>query len=471
MKEPSTKIIATIGPASSSSAIIRNMIRTGVSVFRLNFSHGSHSEHEESLQKIRKISHEEKKPVSVLQDLCGPKIRLNQLEAPIPVKRGGIIEIKLGDALEKSVLSCSFPSFYKLVSSGDSLKIDDGRIPFRVLSSKPTSVRCKALTAGTILSRKGINLPDSRHRITPFTEKDKQDLLWGLKNDVDWIALSFVEQAEDILPLRTIMEEVGIDKPVIAKIERKKALKNIDEILNAFDGIMVARGDLGVEVSTEEVPILQKKLILAASRKNRLVITATQMLESMITSPTPTRAESTDIANAIIDGTDLIMLSAETAAGKFPLKSVATMSRISRVTEKNLCSLCLPPYGKQIELSNTEAIVKQATSLASDLNATCIMLFTMSGQTALFLSKYHPRCPVYAFSPNQQAVRRMAAYRGITPLWTVFIQHTDEMIRKGEETLIREKKVKAGNLIVTIAGMTMMRGATNMLRLSVVDSE
>lgn len=470
MKSSKTKIVATVGPSSSSGSTIRKLIRAGVSVFRLNFSHGSRQEHEDSLNRIISASNEEKTPVSILQDLCGPKIRLNPLDRPIPVSRGDLVDIKLGDDETRTILSCSYPDFYHFISTGDILKIDDGRISFRVLSKTPTLVHCKVLTSGIVLSRKGINLPGSAQRILPFTEKDEQDFLWGLKNEVDWIALSFVEQAEDINPLRKIMEEVGVEKPVIAKIERKRAIQNMDRIIDAFDGIMVARGDLGVEISVEEVPMLQKKLIRAASRKNRLVITATQMLESMIGSPTPTRAESTDIANAIIDGTDLIMLSAETAAGKFPVKSVSTMSKIARFTERNMRSLDLPVYGKQDHLSHTEALVKQAAQIAVDLDAAGIMLFSLSGQTALLLSKYHPPCPVYAFSPNRQAVRRMTAYRGISPFWTPFVEHTDEMMKRGEEALIQGGKVKTGDLMVTIAGMTMMRGATNMLRLSVINS-
>lgn len=468
MNAPKTKIIATVGPASSSAQMIRRLILAGVSVFRLNFSHGHHGDHEDTLHRIRAMSEESQIPVSVLMDLGGPKIRLNEFETPLTVKQGDQITIHSPQSAQSTDLSCSFPDFYTLVTPGDPLRIDDGRINCRVVSSTPDGVVCKVLNPGQIMSRKGINLPNSRHPIPPFTEKDRSDLLWGLKNGVDWIALSFVEQADDVYPLRSLMEEVGVERPIIAKIERKKAMKNIDGILDSFDGIMVARGDLGVEVSTEEVPVLQKKLIKSASHKNRLVITATQMMESMIANPTPTRAESTDIANAIIDGTDLIMLSAETAVGRYPVKTVGTMTKIARYTEKNLHQLDAPAYGKQNLLSHAEAIAKHAASLSRDLSAACIMLFTLSGQTALLLSKYHPDCPVYAFSPDRQIVQRMAAYRGITPLWAAFVPHTDEMIQKGEEKLLAEKKVKPGDLVITIAGVTRMKGATNMLRLSVI---
>jgi len=325
-------------------------------------------------------------------------------------------------------------------------------------------VSCRVVVPGTAKPRKGINLPDMKTAISPFTGKDEKDLIFGLQQGVDMVALSFVESSEDIKPLKKIMNDLSRHVPVIAKIERPTALKNIDSIISAFDGIMIARGDLGVEVPPEEVPVLQKKLINLANSKNKLVITATQMLESMIHNPRPTRAETSDVANAILDGTDAVMLSGETAVGNYPGEAVEMMNRIALISENS--QLYQYAIDREKHFSPTEAIVKNAAEMAQDLKASCVLVFTQTGHTALLLSKYRPPCPVLAFTPHGKWANLMAAYWGILPWEIEFSKDTDEMIRRGESMVLEHKLVKKGDLVVTVAGVTPMRGATNMVRIS-----
>ncbi|MCP4220684.1 MAG: pyruvate kinase [bacterium] len=459
-----TKIVATVGPASADEKTLLRMIKNGMSVARLNFSHGTYENHLKVIKTIRKISEGEDIPITLLQDLSGPKIRLSQLEEPVQLKRNQEIKLAVDKKIEAH-LHTEFKDLPNLVKKGDTILLDDGYIELTVKETAAGYIICKVKVSGIAKSRKGINLPDIAVSIPVFTDKDMKDFAFGLQQKVDMAALSFVQCADDIVPLHDMMKNFNRIIPVIAKIERPVALTNINEIIDVFDGIMVARGDLGVEVSPEEVPVIQKKLINMANHKGKLVITATQMLESMMSNPRPTRAEASDVSNAILDGTDAVMLSGETAAGKYPAQAVNMMKNIALTTENSKFYNYSPEWAKE-KYGNTEAIAKAAAEIAIELKAKAIMVFTHSGNTALLLSKYRPKCPILAFSPHQESIQKMAAYWGVAPHRIGFTPHTDEMIQKGEEHVKEEKLLKSGDVVVTVAGVTRMRGATNMLRVS-----
>lgn len=458
-----TKIVATIGPATSDESIILKMIRKGMSVARLNFSHGTFEQHRAVIRTIRKISESEDHPVAILQDLSGPKIRLGRLAQPLLLKRSQQIKLYISETPD--ALFTEFKELVHIVKKGETILINDGYIELKVVSVSPDYVTCRVKVPGIASAGKGINLPHSDIDIPAFTPRDRECLRFGLEEGVDLVAMSFVDKAQAVDPVRQMMAEAKQSLPVIAKVERPVALKNISGIVDAFDGIMVARGDLGVEMPPEQVPIIQKKLIEMANAKNKFVITATQMLESMIENPRPTRAEASDVSNAILDGSDAVMLSGETAVGRYPLKTVEMMRRIARTTEASL--LYHPVADKRKgKLEHTEAIVKSAALTARDLQARYIVLFTFSGRTALLMSKYRPSCPVFAFSPQEDVVNRMAGYWGIFPQHIRFSPHTDEMIRRADLRLKEKQLIKQGDLVVTVSGVTPMEGATNMVKVS-----
>jgi pyruvate kinase len=462
-----TKIVATIGPASTDESTLLKMIKNGMSAARLNFSHGSHDHHLEVIRKIRKLSAIEDIPVVILQDLSGPKIRLGSLPEPVQLKRNQVIKLSV-ESREKDPEAHLYSDFRQLtdiVKKGETLLVNDGNIELKTVEVQRTYVLCKVKVPGIANSRKGINLPESTISIPVFTEKDEKDLKFGLSQGIDMVAMSFVESPANIVPIKEMMQKFSREIPVIAKIERPTALKHIEGIMEVFDGIMIARGDLGVEVPLEDVPVIQKRLIQLANRKNRLVITATQMLESMINNPRPTRAEASDVSNAILDGSDAVMLSGETAVGSYPVKAVNMMQRIIRKTEHSRIYQCSIDLDKET-FNHTEAIVRSAARIASDLKAKFIIVFSFSGDTALRLSKYRPYCPVFAFSPQKDAVTRMASYWGIRPHLISFTRNTDEMIQYGEEVLRTKLLAKKGDLMITVSGKAPMKGATNMLRIS-----
>jgi pyruvate kinase len=467
LQEVRTKIIATIGPATSSKAALRKLIKSGMSVARLNFSHGSHKDHAMVVRNIRDVSEELQNPVAILLDLSGPKIRLGEIKKPLPVSLGESITLGVKDDKQFDLFT-GFSDLINIVGKGERILIDDGYIELKVKEKLKDHLICKVVVPGIIKSRKGINLPDIKVRMPVFTDKDKKDLLFGLKLGIDFIAMSFVDSADNLKPLQDILREKKQNLPVIAKIERPVALKNIKKILDAFSGIMIARGDLGVEVEPERVPIIQKDLIRLANQNNKLVITATQMLESMINNPRPTRAEASDVSNAILDGTDLIMLSGETSVGKYPDKAVSMMVKIGKNTENSQLYKFNREYHKT-KISNTEAIVRSASDISADLGAKCIIVYSMTGNTALLLSKYRPRCSVYAFTPYKKAIFKMSSYWGIQPNLIDFTPHTDEMLLSGENFLKKHKLITKGDLVIIIAGITRTRGATNMLQISVID--
>ena len=456
-----TKIICTVGPSSDSIDVLEKMIRGGMTVARLNFSHGDHTAHKRSIKNIRAASGKAGIPVAILADLSGPKIRVGELKEPVELKKSSIISIGTGKG--QGDLFTEFTMLPKIVKGGDPILIDDGNIELKVVEVKTNSVDCKVITPGIVKSKKGINLPASGLEIPVFTPKDRKDLLFSVKEGVDLIAMSFVDSPGSIIPIKRMLKKHSADIPVIAKIERPQALENIAEIVDVFDGIMIARGDLGVEVPPEKVPIIQKELILLANRENKLVITATQMLESMISNPRPTRAETSDVSNAILDGSDCVMLSGETAVGRYPVKAVNMMERIASATEgSGLYPYAIEKY--EYELEPTEAIAKGAAEMAFDMEVDAVMVFSRSGSTALLLSKYRPPCPVFAFTPDPGVRNRMSSFWGISPLLITFTSKTDDMIRKGEQRLKEDGHLKKGDTLLVVAGETPMKGATNMLK-------
>lgn len=462
-----TRVVATIGPSSSDKETLKKMAKAGMAVARVNFSHGAHEMHAEVIKRIRDVSKETGIPVAILQDLCGPKIRLGNLPEPVKLVKDSIIKLAIGQHPEAELFT-DFEPLPDLVKKDDTILMNDGYVELLALEVTKEIITCKVIVPGTVSARKGINLPDSDTAIEVFTPKDRKDLEFGLQQNVDMVAMSFVDSAKNLIPVKKLMEEYSRVVPVIAKIERPVALTNIEEIMDAFDGIMIARGDLGVEVPPEEVPIIQKKLTKYSNARNKLVITATQMLESMINNPRPTRAEASDVSNAILDGSDLVMLSGETAVGEYPVRSIQMMKRIARTTEGSL----LYTYAKDIEkkeVDYTEAIARSAAKIAKDLNAKYILVFSFTGFTALRISKYRPHCPVFAFSSQPDVVTLMSSYWGVWPHLIPPTKQTDDMIREGENILKEKNLVNKGDLIITVSGNAPMKGATNMLKISQFD--
>lgn len=407
-----TKIVATIGPASESEEMLKKLIAQGVNVCRLNFSHGSHEEHQVRIDAIKKVREEMNSPVAITLDTKGPEIRLGRF-------RDGVIEIKQGQEFtlttreldgDSTIVSVSYKDMPSDVSVGGIVLIDDGLVEFKVTDITDTDIKMIALNEGTLKNNKGVNVPNVSINLPALTEKDIGDILFGIKNEVDFIAASFVRKASDVNDIRRILEENGgLDIDIISKIENQQGLDNIDEIINVSDGIMVARGDLGVEVPTEEIPLIEKTLIRKCNQVGKPVITATQMLDSMIRNPRPTRAEVTDVANAIIDGSSAVMLSGETAAGKYPLEAVRTMFNICINTENSLdYKEILKLRSVASEITTTNAISKATVNTAQDLGAKAIITATSSGYTSKAISKFRPKAPIIAVTNKPNVVRKLA---------------------------------------------------------------
>ncbi len=461
-----TKLVCTIGPASSSPKVLKSLIKKGLDVARINFSHGNYEEYKKIIQNIRKISMELERPVAILQDLRGPKLRVGKI-------KGGSITLKKGEKLvittkeiegKKGIIPSDYKFLPKFVKKGEIILMDDGNLELKVTEVKKEEIITKVVVGGVLKSNKGINLPNTKLNIPALTEKDKRDVEFGVENEVDYIALSFVQKAQDIKDLKRILKTKKTDIPIIAKIEKPDAIKNLDEIIDEADGVMVARGDLGVEMKEEMVPILQKEIIKKASKKGKMVITATQMLESMIEKPRPTRAEATDVSNAILDMTDAVMLSGETAVGKYPVKAVKIIKNIACITETS--SYFNPEIALEVKPSKVvgDAIVKAAVDIAEKLKAKLIVVFSWSGSTALMLSKHKPSVPIVAFSPEEKVINRMALYWGVLPFYLEYRPNTDILLAEGETILLDKGIIKRGDLIIMIGGVTPIKGATNMLR-------
>lgn len=457
MDERRAKIVATIGPASRDERTLQALIQTGMNVARLNFSHGSHKEHEEVINRIRAISHRLGYPVAILQDLQGPKIRTGKLKENVMLEEGSTITLTTNpkaDGTKK--IPVDFPDLPYLVEPGKYVLLDDGNLELLVTKIDGQDIEAKIVLGGLLKSNKGINLPGTHLTIPGFTQKDEEDLAFGLKMDIDAVAISFVRTPQDIARVRQAISRMApnkIDTPIIAKLERPEALDNLGEIVDLADGVMVARGDLGVEMPPESVPIAQKRIIDAANRKGKIVITATQMLESMITNPRPTRAEASDVANAIFDGTDAVMLSGETAAGQHPIKTVEIMDRIVQEAEGHVRKWG-HWKGTHSEAGGDDAssITRAARELAHDLNVAAIVVFTQSGRTARLMSKTLPRVPILGFTPEMRAYNRMALYRGVYPYMVPYANSMEEMLYHVDTAMIASTPIKPGQQVVVISG-------------------
>ena len=454
------KIVATIGPASQDESVLEKLILAGMNVARMNFSHGTHEQHAKRIALIRKVSEKLGKPVGILQDLQGPKIRVGQLDDVVQLSEEELVILYVTGTMpptdcEKQI-PVDFRQLFDSVRTSDRLLLDDGRLALEVVSVKDRhALIAKVIVGGPLTSHKGINLPGVQLRISGFTEKDEADLAFGIKQDVDAVAISFVRRADDVKKVRYAMERFsnGSRMPMlIAKLEKPEALDNLDEILDIVDGVMVARGDLGVELPPERVPALQKHIIRTANARAKLVITATQMLESMIMNPLPTRAEASDVANAIFDGTDAVMLSAETASGKYPVEVVQMMDRIAREAESHFFEWGTEQVVQGFEQSDAASMARAAQALANDKNVTAVACFTTQGRTAWLMSKIRPRVPIMAFTPDPETYRRLAFLWGVRPQLVPFSNSLEEMLDHVDSELIHSNVVQPGDQVVLVCG-------------------
>jgi pyruvate kinase len=467
-----SKIVCTIGPATRAPRMIRKLFHAGLDVARLNFSHGTHEEHAATIATLREESVRLQKPVAILADLQGPKIRTGALAG------GGTVILRTGQRFvittsrilgDSTRVNTTFRPLPREVKRGDRILLSDGLIQLRVEKTTSQEVICQVENGGVLGENKGINLPGVRLRVPAVTDKDRVDLRFALSQKVDYVAASFVRRAEDVLQAKELVRRAGATTPVIAKLEKPEAIENLDEILRVSDGVMVARGDLGVEMSLERVPVVQKNIIARAREFRRPVITATQMLESMTENPRPTRAEASDVANAIFDGTDAVMLSAETASGKYPVEAVAMMARIIEEAEASIHEFPRPVAQERLKVAET--VAELVCHASRELHMKLIAVFTHSGFTARLVSRYRPLVPIIAFSPEQHTRRRMALLWGVTPRSIVDIKKIDGLATIAEKRLVEERLVRKGDVIGIVAGTPMgIRGTTNFMKFHVIGS-
>ncbi len=464
-----TKIVATLGPASNSPEVIKQLVEAGMNVARLNFSHGSYEDHAHTVSLLRSIEEELDTPITILQDLQGPKIRVGNLPSgAITLTEGKSITLVpiAEDNNEADTVGIDYPYLAEEVKVGAQVLLDDGLLELRVESVSGKKVKCKVIEGGLLKSRKGVNFPSLNLSLPAMTDKDKQDLDFGLSQGVDWISLSFVRSAEDIRALKKLLAEKGADVPVIAKIEKPQAIANLEEIVNESDGIMVARGDLGVEMSPEKVPMLQKQMIRMCNKKGIPVITATQMLESMIHESRPTRAEASDVANAIVDGTDAVMLSGESAVGKYPIKAVEMMVRIARDVEKDIKFINYPPS----EEDETHAISEALNTIDKILPLRCIVAFTLSGYTAILAAAERPKALVVGLTPIPKVFHRLNLVWGVQPvLMEREVESFEELVKEAENSLLERKIAASGDQVLIIGGIpTKSARGTNFLKIHTI---
>lgn len=467
-----TKIVCTIGPASETAETLKKMMLAGMDVARMNFSHGNYEDHGRRIELVRKVAEEVGKNVAIMLDTKGPEIRLGVFkEEPIFLRAGDEFTLTTEDIEgDNSIVSVTYKELPQDVSVGDKILVADGLIELDVLGKNATQVRCAVVNGGELKSRKGVNLPGVTVNLPALTDKDISDIIFGIEKQVDYIAASFIRKAADVLAIRDILEQYNADIHIISKIESREAVDNIDGILKVSDGIMVARGDLGVEIPAEDVPMIQKMLIKECNKAGKPVVTATQMLESMTHNPRPTRAEASDVANAILDGTDAIMLSGESAAGKYPVEAVQTMNRIAlRVEAAFPYGDYLKRYGDYQAKSVTDGISSAVCTISSDLEASAILTATASGHTAKMISKYRPKAQIVAVTPNPKVLRKMALVWGVEALLVGDIEGTDEMISATVEVSLNAGFIKAGDLVVITAGVPVgIHGTTNLLKVHTV---
>lgn len=465
-----TKIVATIGPASRERAVLTRLIKAGLDVARLNFSHGTQEEHAELITRLRDLSAELHKPITILQDLQGPKLRVGNLPGgAIQLDAGQIIvlssqtETAEGNKqfLGKEIIPFDVPDLEKSVKPGNRILMDDGALEIEVVRVAENSVEAKVLQGGTLKSHKGVNLPRANLNIPSFTAKDRVDLEFGLKARVDAVAISFVRNAADIETVRHLIQKIGADigplairTPIIAKIELPEAVENLHEIVHAADGVMVARGDLGIEMSLQSVPNIQKEIIETANRHAKMVITATQMLDSMINNPRPTRAEASDVANAIFDGSDAVMLSGESAAGKYPVESVQMMASIIEAAEDHYSRWGLYQHFPDEVILHTDALslTRAARELAHDRDVAAIAVFTETGRTARYMSKARPRVPILAFTPERTTYQQLGLLWGVTPYLVPFATTVETMLAHVETAIMAASDLSPGQQVVMISG-------------------
>ncbi|HBL59509.1 MAG TPA: pyruvate kinase [Cyanobacteria bacterium UBA8803] len=467
-----TKIICTIGPATASPERLDALVEAGMDVARLNFSHGSHEFHGQTIQHLRQIGKQHNKPLALLQDLCGPKIRLGTLPPEgIEVKAGEEISFVLQEEGSTShEIPLPIPTLFAMVRVGESISINDGRVKLIVTGRDADSIRALVKIGGILSSHKGVNLPETYLPVTSVTEKDLMDLRFGLQAGVDWVAVSFVRSPQDLEPVKRMIEAAGAKTRVIAKIEKREAVESFDAILNIADGIMIARGDLGVETPLNEVPLIQKHIIRRCNEAGKPVITATQMLESMIGAPDPTRAEATDVANSILDGTDAVMLSGETAVGQYPIAAVEMMHNIAFRTEQaleerfhqsNSCATC--------SISITESVAEAACRIASKLGARGIMCNTSSGGAARLVSKYRPKTPIIAFTPEESTYHQLAISWGVQPYLIPPVRSAEEMLTNIVNAAVEMELAEYGDKVVITSGVPIgTSGTTSLIKVHTI---
>ncbi|MBC7223162.1 MAG: pyruvate kinase [Anaerolineae bacterium] len=473
-----TKIVCTIGPASADPKVLREMVAAGMDVARINFSHGGREQHLAYMQDVRAASHAMGRPVALLADLQGPKLRVGQIA-------GGQMELRAGTVVtlttrpvegKGDLIPVQYRHLPQAVRPGDHILIDDGLLELEVLETSDEEIRCRVLVGGPLGSNKGMNLPRAATSIPAITEKDREDLRFAMEHGADWVALSFVRTPQEVRELKKLIQQnslLGRPTPVIAKIEKPEALDNIDAIIEASDGIMVARGDLGVETSPETVPMVQKAIIAKCNQAGKPVITATQMLDSMIRNPRPTRAEASDVANAILDGTDAIMLSGETAVGRYPVEAVRTMVRIAEEAERSTaaparCPLLAPPQAADGDI--THAVCHASRITAEDLGASAIITPTVSGRTARVMSHFRPRPPIIAVTPSPMVQRQLCLFWGVIPLLGPRSNTTDDIISNAVELALRYGLIQRGDLVVITAGSAgSAPGTTDIMKVHLVE--
>lgn len=468
-----TKMIFTIGPTSESEEMLSELIKAGMNAARLNFSHGDHEEHGNRIDLIKKLRTKHNNPIAIVLDTKGPEIRTKDFGEKVELKEGSRFTIYCGEDVLGDATKCSvtYDNLYKDVKPGNTILIDDGLVGLTIEEIEENKVHCIVANNGFVSSKKGINVPNVSIKLPALTEKDKSDLIFGCEQEVDMVAASFIRKASDVLAIRKVLEQNGgSDIQIFSKIENQEGVDNIDEIIKFSDGIMVARGDMGVEIPIERVPVVQKMIIEKCNKAGKPVITATQMLDSMMRNPRPTRAEASDVANAIFDGTDAVMLSGESANGKYPIEAAKTMARIAMAAEAQIDYEAALNKRKENALSNVANAISLATcTTARELNVSAIITATQTGSTARMVSKYKPECPIIAVTPDEKVARKLALNWGVFPIWARKFESTDEMIIESVNKAKECGHVENGDLVVVAAGIPVhYSGTTNMLKVHIV---
>ncbi|MBG0742539.1 MAG: pyruvate kinase [Cylindrospermopsis raciborskii KL1] len=467
-----TKIVATIGPATSSPEMLKAIIEAGATTLRLNFSHGTHADHQRSIRLIRQTAFELNRPVAILQDLQGPKIRLGKFDNGfIMLSKGDRFTLTNRPVVGNEEISCvTYDYLAEEVPIGSKILLDDGRVEMVVeeINRDKGDLHCRVTVAGKLSNNKGVNFPGVYLSIKAMTDKDREDLMFGLDQGVDWVALSFVRNPQDIIEIKELISSTGKNVPVVAKIEKHEAIEQMEEVLSLCDGVMVARGDLGVELPAEDVPVLQKRLIATANRLGIPIITATQMLDSMVSNPRPTRAEVSDVANAILDGTDAVMLSNETAVGNYPVEAVATMARIAERIEQEQINTS-SRLGTDDKRSIPNAISQAVGKIAENLGAAAIMTLTQTGATARNVSKYRPKTPILAITPHVNVARQLQMVWGVRPLLVLDLPSTGQTFQAAINVAQEKRLLSEGDLVVMTAGTLQgVSGSTDLIKVEVV---